>query len=69
VGAKDEPYKYVPATRAQLVAYAKSLQRSRRGLSWAEAWKQAQDHEKERAINYTKVDDRLKQIKKERDER
>jgi hypothetical protein len=55
----DKGYKFVPLTARQLNEYAKNLQRSGNGLSWADALKLANEHEAERAGNYSQLDENL----------
>lgn len=49
-----QDYAYVPATQAQLIAYARKLQQANRKLTWEQAFKQAQADERERAEAYAR---------------
>lgn len=52
--AKKSGYRYVPATRRQLIEYAKRLQDMNRKLSFEAAFKQAEADERRRAESYLK---------------
>lgn len=59
MGKDAGAYEFVPLTRTQLAAYAKNLQRERRGLSWPQALELARQHEAERMKAYSQVDESL----------